>query len=117
MSAYALLSIEHPAKGRPGASQGYAMSAGECGSCADATPESDLKPAGGIVGEHFDEFCWPGAARPGDELRVESEVREVQPSKFCGPRADNARTPSLHQDGEAVRVLASNQIVPSRQTR
>src|SRR5947199_10521747 len=36
--------------------------------------ESELKPAGGIVGAGFDEFRWPYPVRPGDELRVESEV-------------------------------------------
>ena len=35
--------------------------------------ESDLKPAGGIVGVGFDELRWPRPVRPGDELRVESE--------------------------------------------
>jgi acyl dehydratase len=43
--------------------------------------ESDLKPAGGIVGAGFDEFRWPRPVRPGDELRLESEVLEVRPSK------------------------------------
>jgi len=32
--------------------------------------ESDLKPAGGIVGAGFDEFRWPRPVRPGDELYV-----------------------------------------------
>ena len=36
--------------------------------------ESELKPAGGIIGIGFDEFRWPRPVRPGDELRVESEV-------------------------------------------
>jgi hypothetical protein len=35
--------------------------------------ESDVKPAGGIVGAGFDEFRWPRPVRPGDELRIESE--------------------------------------------
>src|SRR6476659_2488866 len=43
--------------------------------------ESDLKPAGGIVGAGFDEFRWPRPVRPGDELRIEAEVLEVRPSK------------------------------------
>src|SRR5262249_13505776 len=42
--------------------------------------ESDLKPAGGVVGAGFDEFRWPRPVRPGDELRVESEILEVRPS-------------------------------------
>jgi acyl dehydratase len=43
--------------------------------------EGELKPAGGIIGLGFDEFRWPRPVRPGDELRVESEVLEVRPSK------------------------------------
>ena len=43
--------------------------------------ESELKPAGGIIGIGFDEFRWPRPVRPGDELHVESEVLEVRPSK------------------------------------
>ena len=36
--------------------------------------DSDLRPAGGIVGAGFDEFRWPRPVRPADELRVEGEV-------------------------------------------
>src|SRR5882724_8209658 len=43
--------------------------------------ESELKPAGGIIGAGFDEFRWPLRVRPGDELRIKSEVLEVRPSK------------------------------------
>ena len=43
--------------------------------------ESELRPAGGIIGLGFDEFRWPRPVRPGDELRVQSEVLEVRVSK------------------------------------
>src|SRR4051812_46560422 len=43
--------------------------------------EGNIRPAGGIVRAGFDEFRWPRPVRPGDELRVESEVLEVRPSK------------------------------------
>ena len=43
--------------------------------------ESELKPAGGIVGAGFDEFRWPRPVRPGDELHIESEVLEVRASR------------------------------------
>jgi len=43
--------------------------------------ESDLKPAGGIVGTGADEFRWLRPVRPGDQLRIESEVLEVRPSR------------------------------------
>src|SRR5436309_15698023 len=47
--------------------------------------DSDLKPAGGIVGAGADEFRWPRPVRPGDELRTESEAREGRASR---PRPD-----------------------------
>jgi acyl dehydratase len=43
--------------------------------------ESDVKPAGGIVGAGFDELRWPRPVRPGDALRIESEGLEVRPSR------------------------------------
>ncbi len=79
--------------------------------------ESDLKPAGGIIGTGFDECRWPRPVRPGDELRVESEVLEVRPSKS---RPDQGlikvRTTTFNQNGEPVQVLISNLLVPRRPT-
>jgi acyl dehydratase len=79
--------------------------------------ESDLKPAGGIIGTGCDEFRWPRPVRPGDELRVESEVLEVRPSKS---RPDQGlikvRTTTFNQNGEPVQVLISNLMVPRRPT-
>ena len=77
--------------------------------------ESDLKPAGGIVGVGFDELRWPRPVRPGDELRLESEVLEVRPSKTRSQQGlIKVRTTTLNQNGEAVQVLVSNLIVPRR---
>ncbi len=77
--------------------------------------ESELKPAGGIVGAGFDEFRWPRPVRPGDELRLEIEVMEVRPSKS---RPDQGvvkvKTTTLNQDGEAVQVSIGNLVVPRR---
>ena len=77
--------------------------------------ESELKPAGGIVGAGFDEFRWPRPVRPGDELRVESEILEVRPSKS---RPDQGlikvRTTTLNQQGEAVQINVGNLVVPRR---
>jgi acyl dehydratase len=71
--------------------------------------ESELSPAGGIVGVGFDEFRWPRAVRPGDELRLESEVLEVRPSKSRPEQGlIKVRTTTLNQDGEAVQVLVAN---------
>lgn len=77
--------------------------------------ESDLKPACGIVGAGFDELRWPRPVRPGDELRIESEVLEVRPSRS---RPDQGlikvRTTTLNQNGEAVQVAIGNLVVPRR---
>lgn len=77
--------------------------------------ESDLKPAGGIVGAGFDELRWPRPVRPGDELRIESEVIEVRPSKS---RPDQGvikvRTTTLNQNDEPVQVSVGNLIVLRR---
>src|SRR5882762_3331040 len=76
---------------------------------------SEFKPAGGIVGAGFDELRWPAPVRPGDELRVESEVLEVRPSKS---RPDigiiKLRTTTLNQNGVAVQVTVGNLMVPRR---
>ncbi|MFN2645773.1 MAG: MaoC family dehydratase [Burkholderiales bacterium] len=77
--------------------------------------ESELEPAGGIVGAGFDEFRWPLPVRPGDELRVETEVLEVRASKS---RPDigivKIRTTTLNQNGEAVQINVGNLMVPRR---
>ena len=77
--------------------------------------ESELKPAGGIVGVGFDELRWPRPVRPGDQLRVESEVLEVRPSKSRPQQGlIKVRTTTLNQNGEAVQVLVANLMVPRR---
>ena len=76
---------------------------------------SDIKPAGGLIGLGFDELRWPRATRPGDELRVESEVLEVRQSKS---RPDQGlvklRMTTLNQDNEPVQIAVVNLIVQRR---
>jgi acyl dehydratase len=77
--------------------------------------ESELRPAGGIVGAGFDEFRWPLPVRPGDELRVESEVLSVLPSKSRPEQGlIKVRTTTLNQNDEAVQVAVGNLVVPLR---
>jgi acyl dehydratase len=77
--------------------------------------ESELKPAGGIVGVRFDEFHWPRPVRPGDELRLESEVLEVRHSKSRPVQGIlKVRTTTLNQNGEAVQILIGDLMVPRR---
>src|SRR5262245_47933381 len=77
--------------------------------------ESDLKPAGGILGAGFDEFRWPRPVRPGDELYIEAEVLEVRPSKSRPEQGViKVRTTTRNQMGEAVQISVGNLIVPRR---
>ena len=77
--------------------------------------ESEMRPAGGIVGAGFDEFRWPRPVRPGDELHIEAEVLEVRPSKS---RPDQGmvklRTTTLNQRNEPVQISVGNLVVPRR---
>src|SRR5438094_6229877 len=71
--------------------------------------ESELKPAGGIIGAGFDELRWPRPVRPGDELRVESEVLEVRPSKSRPVQGmTKVRTRALNQNSETVQNSMRN---------
>lgn len=77
--------------------------------------EGELKPAGGILGTGFEEFRWPRPVRPGDELRVDSEVLEVRPSRSRpGQGLIKVRTTTLNQDGEAVQIAVGTLLVRRR---
>jgi len=77
--------------------------------------EREAKPAGGSIGLGFDELRWPVPVRPGDELRVESEILEVRPS---GSRTDRGvvkmRTRTFNQRGQVVQELVNIALVPRR---
>ena len=77
--------------------------------------ESELKPAGGIIGAGFDEFRWPRPVRPGDELHLAIEVLEVRPSKSRPEQGlVKIRTTTLNQNDEPVQVSVGNLVVPRR---
>ena len=74
----------------------------------------DFKPAGGIIGAS-NEISWTRPVRPGDELRVESEVLEVRPSKSRPAQGlIKVRTTTFNQQDEPVQVLLANLVVPRR---
>ena len=76
--------------------------------------DSPIRPALGIVGAGG-EISWPRPVRPGDELRVESEVLEVKPSQSRPDRGMiKVKTTTLNQNGEAVQVLVANLVVTRR---
>ena len=77
--------------------------------------ESEFEPADGIIGGGFDELRWPRPVRPGDELRVKSEVLELRASKSRPAQGlIKVRTTTLNQRDEPVQVFVANLLVPRR---
>jgi acyl dehydratase len=77
--------------------------------------DGEFKPAGGILGVGFDELSWPRAVRPDDELRVQSEVLEVRPSKSRPDRGMiRVRNTTFNQNDEPVQIFTGNLLVPRR---
>ena len=77
--------------------------------------DSEFKAANGLIGAGFDEMRWPRPVRPGDELRIETEVLEIRESKS---RPDigfvKFRLTTLNQNGEAVQIGVCNLVVPRK---
>lgn len=74
--------------------------------------ESGLPLAGGVIGAGAEEVRWPRPVRPGDRLRVESEVLEVRPSRSKPDQGlAKVRTTTLNQDNEPVQVMTANLVV------
>ena len=76
--------------------------------------EGGLPLAGGIIGAGG-EIAWPKPTRPGDTLRVESEVVEVAPSRSRPDRGmATVRSLTRNQNDEVVQDLKAKLIVPRR---
>ena len=75
---------------------------------------SEFRPAGGILG-FGGELEWLKPVRPGDELRVESEIIELRTSRS---RPDQGlvtvRVTTLNQNGEAVQIFTPTLLVSRR---
>lgn len=77
--------------------------------------DHEFKLAGGLVGAGVDELRWPLPVRPGDELRVESEVLDVRVSKTRPTQGLlRLRTTTLNQHGQAVQIHVATLVVPRR---
>jgi acyl dehydratase len=71
--------------------------------------------AGGIIGGGTDEMRWPRPVRPGDRLRVESEVIDVRPSRSNPAQGIlKLRTTTFNQNDEPVMIFTGNLIVLRR---
>jgi acyl dehydratase len=76
--------------------------------------DSGLPIAGGIIGLGG-EVAWPTAARPGDVLRVESEVVDAVPSRSRPDRGTvTVRSETRNQRGEVVLKATVKLLVPRR---
>jgi len=73
-----------------------------------------LPIAGGLVGRAA-EVSWPRPTRPGDALRVESEVLEITPSRSSPDRGIvKVRSETRNQRDEVVQILVATMVVPRR---
>jgi acyl dehydratase len=76
--------------------------------------ETGLPLAGGIIGAGG-ELSWPRPTRPGDMLRVESEVLEITPSRSRPDRGmATVQCLTRNQRDEVVQKLIAKLIVPRR---
>jgi acyl dehydratase len=71
--------------------------------------------ASGIIGAGG-EINWPRPTRPGDVLRVESEIVEILPSRSKPNQAFvKVRNTTLNQNGEPVQVFTAKVLVFRRE--
>ena len=74
-----------------------------------------LQFAGGAIGLGVDELRWPAAVRPGDRLRLETEIMELRTSR-SKPRYGliRIRNVATNQQGEVVLSYFANAMVQRR---
>ena len=74
-----------------------------------------LRLAGGSVGLGVDELRWPRPVRPGDTLRLQTEIVGMRPSRSksdCG--IIRIRNETTNQNGEVVQILVTSLLVRRR---
>ena len=75
----------------------------------------ELQLAGGSIGLGVDELKWPRPVRPGDTLRLETEIMEVRPSQSKPDRGIiRIRNVTTYQDGEVVQTFLASVLVRRR---
>jgi acyl dehydratase len=79
------------------------------------TVQGPLRVAGGLVGRGVESLEWPRPVRPGDTLRVESEVLEIRPSATRKDRGTvKVRHETRNQSGDVVQRMVVTLLVPRR---
>jgi acyl dehydratase len=75
----------------------------------------ELKLAGGSIGLGVDELRWPQAVRPGDVLRLETEILDVRTSKSKPDRGIiRIQNVTTNQRGEVVQTFMAFVMVSRR---
>ena len=76
--------------------------------------ESGVPVAGGVIGAGGT-INWPKALRPGETIRLESEILEVRPSKSRPDRGMvKVRFTTFDSTGDVVQVLVADLVAPRR---
>ena len=74
-----------------------------------------LNLAGGSVGLGVDELRWPRPVRPGDTLKLQTEIIEVRASRSKPDRGIiRIRNVTTNQNGEVVQSFLASVLVRSR---
>lgn len=75
----------------------------------------DLQLAGGSIGLGVDQLEWPRPVRPGDTLRLQTEILEVRPSRSKPDRGIiRIRNVTTNQDGDVVQSFLASVLVRRR---
>jgi acyl dehydratase len=74
-----------------------------------------FRPAGGSIGLSVDELRWPNPVRPGDTLRLETEILDVRQSRSKPDRGIiRIRNVTTNQRGEIVQTFLAFVMVRRR---
>jgi acyl dehydratase len=80
--------------------------------------QSEITPAEGSIGAGGSDLSWPRPTRPGDVLRVESEILDLRPSRS---RPDigimRVKLTTYNQNNEVVQIAHPTMIVPRRREK
>jgi acyl dehydratase len=75
----------------------------------------ELHLAGGSIGLGVDDLEWPRPVRPGDTLRLETEILEVRPSRSKPDRGIiRIRNVTTNQNGDVVQSFVASVLVRRR---
>ena len=83
--------------------------------CMKLFVTGELRLAGGSIGLGVDELRWPRPVRPGDTLRLETEILEVRPSRSKPDRGIiRIRNVTTNQRDEIVQSFVASVLVRRR---